>query len=358
MSRLRFGVVGVGALGRHHARILSQLETAELVAVAETNPETGQAVAEGCNATWCPDYRQLFDIVDAVSIVVPTHAHLPIASEFLMRRIPVLVEKPLAANADEATQLVRQAETHGTLLQVGHIERFNPAMQVARPLCREPKYIRAERLSPFAFRSMDIGAIHDLMIHDIDLVLDLAAANVQRVDAFGVSILGGHEDTVQARIVFENGCIADLTANRVNLSPRRTLQVWSAEGAVLVDLHARTVDRYQITDTLRFGESPTDRAGRPNADIDQLKQELFGKYLNVEQPSVPESDALTAELESFVDCIEQNRRPLVGGSEALRAMQLAEQIRESVRTHQWDGHAAGPIGQDLQLPAAALKRAA
>ena len=344
MSSLKMAVVGVGALGRHHARILSELQSVDLVAVAETNRTAGEAVAEKCGTRWVADYRELFDKVDAVSIVVPTFAHLAVASEFLSRRIPVLVEKPLAPNLDQAQRLVDLAEEANTILQVGHIERFNPATPIAWSLCGAPKYIRAERVSPYAFRSTDIGAIHDLMIHDLDLVLDLADSPVRSVEAFGISILGENEDTVQARVTFESGCIADVTANRVNPASSRTMQIWSARGTVTVDFTSREVVAYGPSDTLLHGISPLQRAKQPGADIEQLKGEIFGKFLNVERPAVPQTDALTAELTSFVDCVQNNRRPLVDGRIALKAMQLADQILISVRSHQWDGHAGGAIG--------------
>ncbi|MEX2287704.1 MAG: Gfo/Idh/MocA family oxidoreductase [Planctomycetaceae bacterium] len=357
MSRLKMAVVGVGALGRHHARILSELDSVELVAVAETNPVAGQAVAEKCHTRWVADYNELFGEIDAVSIVVPTFAHLAVASEFLSRRIPVLVEKPLAASIDHGERLVELAEQTGTLLQVGHVERFNPATAVAWSHCGSPKYIRAERVSPYAFRSTDIGAVHDLMIHDLDLVLDLVAAPVRSVEAFGISILGENEDSVQARVTFENGCIADLTANRVNPKSSRTMQIWSAEGTVTVDFTSREVVAYRPSEALLYGMSPLQRARQPGADVERLKSEIFGTFLKVERPAVPQTDALTAELESFVDCVRNERRPLVDGQTALRAMQLADQILASVHSHQWEGHAGGAIGP-FARPRQAIKRVA
>lgn len=344
MSRLKVAVVGVGALGKHHARILSQLDSVELVAVAEMNPVVGQAVADSCKTRWVADYSELYDKVDAVSIVVPTFAHRSVAGEFLNRGIPVLVEKPLAANLEQAEQLVDLADKSGTILQVGHIERFNPATSVAWKECGPPKYIRVERVSPYAFRSTDIGVVHDLMIHDIDLVLDLVGSPVRSVEAFGITILGGNEDCVQARVGFENGCIADITANRVNPIARRVMQVWSQEGTVTVDFTSREVVVYRPSPTLVYGISPLERAKQPGADIEQLKKEVFGTYLNIDRPVVPPADALTAELQSFVECVQQRRRPVVDGVAGLKAMQLADQVLDAVHAHQWDGHADGAVG--------------
>lgn len=195
MPRLRLAVVGVGALGRHHARILSENPCVNLVAVADSRAEQGQDIATKCHTRWVADYRELLsrNVIDAVSVVVPTVAHREVAGAFLDAGIPVLVEKPLAANASHAQELVELASRHSVLLQVGHIERFNPAFQTARSLIVEPKYIRAERTSGYTFRSTDIGVVHDLMIHDIDLVLSLVHSPLHSVEAFGVTVIGGFE---------------------------------------------------------------------------------------------------------------------------------------------------------------------
>lgn len=344
MSRLKVGVVGVGALGRHHARILSGMEAAELVAVAETNPQQGKAVADSCHCAWVPDYHDLFDRIDAVSIVVPTFAHLAVASEFLKRRIPVLVEKPLAGSVEQAQQLVDLAEEHETLLQVGHVERFNPATQVAWNACSTPRYIKGERLSPYAFRSTDIGVVHDLMIHDIDLVLDLVRAECTSVEAFGVSLLGGHEDCVNARLRFENGCIADLVANRVNTAAKRAMDVWSETGCVRVDFGTREVTTLRPSEALLYGTSPLEKARQPGADIEQLKKDIFGTYIKETKLTVLPQDALTAELAEFVECVQHQRKPSCSGVEGLAAMRVADMVLDSVARHQWEGHAAGAIG--------------
>ena len=336
MSRLKMAVVGVGALGRHHARILSEFDRVDLIAVADTNAETGARVAEQCHTQYVTDYRQLLDQVDAVAVAVPTTLHLSVASDFLARRVPALVEKPLACDFQQAKQLAGLAKKSGTLLQVGHVERFNPAAQVAMKQCGPPKYVRAERLSPYSFRSIDIGVVHDLMIHDIDLILELVDSPVERVDAFGICIMGGHEDSVQARLTFQNGCIADLTSSRVHPNAKRSMQIWSADSCVTVDYTTREVVCFSPSETLRFGTSPVERAKQPEADIEQLRRDVFGKFLNVVKPDVPRTDALTAELCSFVDCVLQGTRPVVGPEAALDAMRVAERILDAVATQRWD----------------------
>jgi predicted dehydrogenase len=346
MKRLRVGVVGTGALGRHHARIYANLDT-ELVGVADTSRERGQPVAEACRTRWFADYRNLFGAVDAVSIAVPTLAHKAVATEFLERRIAVLVEKPLACTVADAAALVAAAERTQTTLQVGHVERFNPASQVAQRLAGAPRYIRAERTSPYAFRSTDIGVVLDVMIHDIDLILDLVRSPLVDVEAFGVSILGENEDCVQARLFFANGCIADLSANRVHPISRRTMQIWSTSGCVTVDFTSREVVHYVPSERLLAGDSPLTLAKKPGADIDQLKREIFGEYLRIDRPEVSKADALTAELASFVDCVLNEQTPIVDGQAALAAMQAAERVLKSVAAHRWNGRQRGPIGPFL-----------
>lgn len=354
MSRLRMVVVGTGALGRHHARILSQHPSVELVAVADCNADSAQAVAQSCGTRWVTDHRELLlaEQIDAAVIAVPTFAHRDVAGDFLRRRIPVLVEKPLASNFEQARELVELADERRTLLQVGHIERFNPAFQVAAPLIREPRYIRAERYSPYAFRSTDIGVVHDVLIHDLDLVLQLVASPLRRdggVEAFGITILGGHEDCAQVRLRFENGCVADLSANRVSPETRRVMQVWCAGGCVQIDFTKREVLRFSPSDLLRFGPSPLEKAREPGANIDQLKQDVFGKYVQVDRPTVEAQDQLTSELSSFIDSVGNSRPVVVDGTQALDAMRVADEILTCISRHQWNGSTFGPEGPNVSV---------
>ena len=251
MNRLRVAVIGVGALGRHHARIVSELEGVELVAVADSQAERGQDVATKHQTRWVADYRELLDkrLVDAVSVVVPTVAHRAVAGAFLEQGIPVLVEKPLAGNVTQASELVELARKNQALLQVGHIERFNPAFQAAEKVIAAPKYLRCERTSTYTFRSTDIGVVLDLMIHDIDLVLALVKSPLRRCEAFGIGVMGQNEDAAQARLHFENGCIADLTASRISPAASRSMTAWSAAGCVTVDLHQREVKCFSTKGT-------------------------------------------------------------------------------------------------------------
>lgn len=358
MSDLRVGVVGVGALGRHHARILAGMNGVDLVGIVDVRADAAAAIAERYDCEALPDHVALLERVDAAVIAVPTTGHLEVARDFLQRRVPLLVEKPLAADVAQAREIVDLAESHETLLQVGHVERFNPTTRTAWPFIKSPRYIRAERFSPFAFRSMDIGVVLDVMIHDVDLVLDLAQSPVRRVEAFGLSILGDKEDCVQARLTFENGCIADLSANRVHPDFRRSLTAMSAESTVTIDFHNREVTCYSRSDRLKYGPSPVQLATKPGADIDKLKRDMFGSFIHVEQPAVPEADALTDELASFIDCVQTGRQPLVGGGEGLAAMEAADAILKCVAEHSWNGNAVGPIGPHPFAVETEIRRAA
>jgi len=344
MTRLKIAVVGVGALGRHHARILASLDSVDLIAVAEPNVEMGRSVAEACGCAHLTDFHDLLQDVDAVTVAVPTSAHLAVAGDCLKAGLPVMVEKPIAGTLDDAALLVDLADRQDVVLQVGHVERFNPALQAAFGQIDRPRYLKIERLSPFAFRSTDIGVVHDLMIHDLELVLALVESPIRSVSAFGISLMGGYEDSVQARLEFNNGCIADISASRVHPEPRRVLTSWSASGCVHVDLHTRQLKAFRPTQALLAGPSPLELAAVPGADIEALKQRVFGEFISVRELEISDSDALTDELKHFVDCVQTGRPPLVGGPEALRAMVAADQVLASVNAHLWDGHAAGARG--------------
>ncbi|MBI3865365.1 MAG: Gfo/Idh/MocA family oxidoreductase [Planctomycetia bacterium] len=341
MTALRMAVVGTGALGRHHARILSQLAGIELVAVADSSPRAVAETAERCRTRGVADYRELLGAVDAVVVAVPTFAHRTVAGEFLAAGVDVLVEKPIAGGVNEARELVNLARRHEALLAVGHVERFNPALAAARPFLADPKYLRVERYAPFSFRSTDIGVVHDLMIHDIDLALDLVAVPVADVQAFGVEILTGHEDCAQARLTFSNGAIADLSVNRVSPVVSRSMQVWTSEGCVHIDLAAREVKRYARGTRLKLGAGPLEKAREPGADIEKLKQELFGSYIEVHKPVVTVCDQLTDELLSFTDCVRNRQRPVVSGETALDAMIVAGRVLDQIAAAPWNAASAG-----------------
>src|SRR5262245_21957573 len=230
MTRLRTAVIGVGHLGQHHARILSQFPDVDLVGVADATPAQASPIAQRVGARPYDSFEPLLGQVDAVTVVTPTSFHHPIAAEFLRRGVPVLVEKPMCKTVAEADELIALAAAADVPLQVGHIERFNPAFEelAKRPI--RPAFLEAERHGPFTGRSTDIGAVLDLMIHDLDLILSLVMSPVREVSAVGASVFGGHEDMVNARLVFESGCVAHVTASRITARPKRRMRVWAPEG--------------------------------------------------------------------------------------------------------------------------------
>lgn len=343
MGQLRVAVIGVGHLGKEHARILASLDEVELIGVADVNQEQAQTVARrfGCRAYG--NYRPLLQLADAVVIAVPTTDHHLIAGECLRAAIPVLVEKPLAATLEQADLLVNLARRQQTLLQVGHIERFNPAVEDLQRRTFRPKFIECERLGPFTGRSTDIGVVLDLMIHDLDILLTLVAAPVVRVEALGVAVFGGHEDVANARLTFANGCIANVTACRASPAPHRRMRIWAPEGFASIDFANRRLTLTQPSESVRrYGLDPRrmDPASRA-----LLKEELFGRHFQtLEKDCRTNGDQLTRELQEFVHCVRTGARPRVGGVEARDAIALATRILHELRNHRWDGIAEGPVG--------------
>ena len=348
MARLRMAVIGVGHLGKEHARILATLPEVELVGVADLHFEQAQAVARrlGCRAY--RNHRPLLSLSDAAVLAVPTTQHYAVATEFLGRGISLLVEKPLASSFEHAEKLVEVARRRRVVLQVGHIERFNPAFEELRRYSFQPKFVECERLGPFTGRSTDTGVVLDLMIHDLDLLLSLVQAPVRSVEALGVAVFGGHEDIANARLHFANGCVANVTASRASAVPQRKMRIWSPEGYASIDFAKRRLAVVQPSEMLRrngLDPSKLDPASRA-----LLKDELFGLHLQVlERDCNGSGDQLTRELKHFVDCVQNGSRPRVSGEDARDAILLATRILESIQSHAWEGHASGAIGPS-QLP--------
>lgn len=341
---LRVGVVGVGHLGRHHARVLAGIEGVQLIAVADARIEQAEAIAGPLGARGCRNYRELLDQVDAVSVAVPTTWHREVGGAFLERGIPTLIEKPLATSLAEAEELVALAHSSGALLQVGHIERYNPALSALEGVGDlRPRYVEADRLGTYTFRSTDIGVVHDLMIHDLDLLLSLIEAPVRSVAAVGVSIFGRLEDVANARIEFEDGCVANLTASRASYQASRKMRLWGAEGYVGLDFATRQGTVVRPSDALRRGELDID--GLDLSKADAVRERIFGRILRVDQVQAEGREQLALELEDFVQAVRTGQRPRVTGDDALKCMKLADQILGSMATHSWDG-----IPDGLALP--------
>jgi predicted dehydrogenase len=330
LSKLRVGVVGVGQLGKQHARIYHQLGV--LVGVVDADPARGAEIAAPYGVPAYADYRELFGKVDAVSVAVPTVQHYAVAKEFLSRSIPVLVEKPLTKSIEEGEELVRIARDRKVALQVGHVERFNPAVTAVLDVIKKPRFIEVHRLSPFRFRSSDIDVVLDLMIHDLDIVLHLAQSPIVRVDAVGMALLFGKEDMATARLEFEDGCVANLTASRISDKQMRKTRIFSEDCYVTVDTLAKEAWIYRTTPQLgeALGKLPKDR-DLNLADLATIPKEFY----SIQEVKLTEEEPLARELQSFLEAVEHGREPVVPGEHGVRAMRAAERILADMRAHRW-----------------------
>jgi predicted dehydrogenase len=349
MKPLRMAVVGAGRLGGFHAQKLAARNEVTLCAVADPAREACQRLATQCHCRAVADYHELLSEIDAAVIAAPSRLHRAIGMEFLRRGIHVLMEKPLAITTAEADDLVAAARAAGAVLQVGHVERFNPAWAAVLPHLRNPKYIDAVRSGTFTGRSLDVGAVLDLMIHDIDLVLSLVREPVVDVEALGLSVLGGHEDVANARLRFANGTVAALSACRVAHEPARRMQVWAAEGFASIDFNQRTATVVHPSETLLGRRLRLDTMSPP--ELEHCRQHLMEEHLPQAQLTAAAVDALALEQDDFVASIRGPRAPRVSGEQGRDAVAVAEQVLESIREHEGDELAEStPPPQTLPAP--------
>jgi predicted dehydrogenase len=304
---LRIAVIGVGHLGKHHARILASLPGVELVAVVDTNRARAEEIAAAHGTRALFDARDLDGRVDAVTVAVPTAIHRDIALPFLDGGIAALVEKPLARSLAEADELIAAARRSDAILAVGHTERFNPAVAAAQPLLTDPRFIEVHRLGTFPERSLDIDVVFDLMIHDLDVVLSLVASEVAAVDAVGVPVLTSRVDIANARLRFVNGCIVNLTASRISRDRVRKIRFFQPAAYVSIDYAAQKLEIYRLE--TGSGPAPAIHGG----DV-----------------AVENDEPLRLELADFADAIVSRRPPRVTGEQGRRALELAQQITDRI----------------------------
>jgi predicted dehydrogenase len=316
VTDLRVAVVGVGHLGRHHARILSALPGARLVAVADTNRARAEDVASTYGARPVFDARELVGQVDAVSVAVPTERHAEMALTFLGAGVPVLVEKPMARSLAEADDMIAAAARARVCLAVGHTERFNPAVEAARALLVNPRFIEVHRLGTFPERSLDIDVVFDLMIHDLDVLLSLVPAGIEAIDAVGVPVLTGRVDIANARLRFADGCIANVTASRISRERVRKIRFFQPAAYVSIDYAAQKVEMWRLT---------TPPGGKPAIEGGEV--------------TVPSEEPLKRELQDFVEAVRFGRPPGVTGEQGRRALALAGLIADRMAS------SATPRGQ-------------
>ena len=304
----RFAVVGVGHFGRNHARILSRLQGARLVAVVDIDPARAAEVAAKTGAAPETDVTALYDRVDAVTLAVPTESHHAVALPLLERGVSVLVEKPMARTVAEADALIAAAEASGAVLAVGHTERYNPAVAAALPLVRAPRFIEVHRIGAFPARSLDIDVVFDVMIHDLDIVLTTVGSDVATVEAVGVPVLTDRVDIANARLRFTSGCIANITASRISRDRVRKLRFFQRDAYISVDCAEQEVEEWRVT---RTSGSDARIAG--------------GKI------DVPRGEPLEREIEDFVRAVAGGGPPRVGGVDGRRALALAKRVADAMK---------------------------
>ena len=335
MTKLRLGVVGTGHLGRIHARIAANLPDVHLAAVVDSVVETREQVANETGATPLARIHDLFGNVDAVVIATPTTTHCEVARELLRGGVHLLIEKPLTTTVAEADELVTLAKRQQLTLQVGHVERFNPALTSVSEKLIDPKYIEASRCSGYTFRSTDIGVVLDLMIHDLDVVLSLVQSPVESVEALGLSVLGEQEDMVNARLRFASGCVANLTASRVSPTPQRAMQVITPSCAATIDFATRRSTLIEPTEQILCREFDASRLS--GEEKNHLRDNLFAEALVQRELPALDVNAIEQELLDFASAIRTGTNPVVTGYAGREAVAVAEQILEQVALHRWDG---------------------
>jgi predicted dehydrogenase len=304
---IRVAVVGVGHLGRHHARIFRELPGVTLTAVADVNRPRAEEIAAANHTSAVFDYRELIGRVDAVSIAVPTEKHADVGAAFLEAGVPALIEKPLARTVTEADRLIAAAARRNVVLAVGHTERFNPAVAAASPMLTNPRFIEVHRLGTFPERSLDIDVVFDLMIHDLDVVLSIVRAEVESIEAVGVPVVTPRVDIANARIRFANGCIANVTASRISRERVRKIRFFQPAAYLSIDYAAQKVEVWRLEKG------------------DGVKPSIQGGELEV-----PNEEPLKRELADFVAAIQDHRAPLVPGDQGRRALALAQAVTDKI----------------------------
>ena len=308
-AHLKAGVVGVGYLGKFHARIYADMPDVDLVGVADADAAVAQEIGSQYGASVFTDYRDLLDKVDVVSIVVPTSLHREVALPFIEAGVHVLLEKPVASTLEDASMIVDAAEQADVILQIGHLERYNAGVMALHKQAIEPRFIEAHRLGPFVQRATDVDVVVDLMIHDIDIITSLVGEEITAISANGLSVLTDHIDIANARLEFANGAVANVTASRVSTKKMRRIRMFGR-------------DSYQALD---FEDQQLDVVRAVRRDPDSQFPEVVNERIAVE-PAMP----LDAELADFVKTVRAGARPLVNGSDGYRALDVAFQVKEKI----------------------------
>lgn len=342
MSQLRVAVIGAGNLGRIHARLLSEQHNVNLIAVADPSESACAQISKTIDAKTINDYSELIGHIDAAVVATPTRFHHSVASELLENGIHTLIEKPLTDNVSDAQALVDLAARKNCVVQVGHVERFNPAFEAAVSKVGTPKFIQASRTSTYTFRSTDVGVVHDLMIHDIDLVNSVIPGTLVDARAIGFSMFGGHEDLAQARLQFACGAVANLTASRCSFAPERTMQIFGTEGFAKIDFTTSTVTFVRVPDWMRDRE--VDFFNLTDQQMQFVRDSLFDDVLPMNEMTVERSNAILEEQKDFIAAIRDDMEPRVPASQGAEAVSIAQSVIDSLASHQWQAGKADSTG--------------
>lgn len=324
MKQLQIGVAGVGKLGTYHLQNLLQIPSAQLIGIHDIDYEHGKQRAQEYDTQFFESYVDLLDKVDAISIAVPTTSHFDVALQALQKGKPIFIEKPIAATTPEAKELIEIATKNSIPLQVGHIERFNPAFRCLDLDETKPMFIEAHRLASFDPRGSDVAVVYDLMIHDIDLVSTIVKSPIRRIDASGVSVISSSEDIANARIQFENGCVANLTASRMSLKKMRKMRLFQQSSYVSIDFLTGQTEVYSLQDL------PENMSATTPIPWGVIERDGTRKQITYKKKKAEEKNALRAELQSFVDAVLNGKQPEVTGEDGVRAMEIADQVLEQI----------------------------
>ena len=330
MKALRVGLIGAGRMGQLHARVYSQLPSVQLIGIVDSDTDRATALAQRYQSRAFSRPEDLFGQVQAVSIATPTDTHLEIAAPFLKQGLPSLIEKPLAPSTSQAKQLLSLAEEHKTFIQVGHTERFNPAVRAMESYNFSPRYIEAVRFSPFPFRSMDIGAVFDMMIHDLDLVLHLVGTEPIAIQAIGANILTEHEDLANARLTFADGCVANLSCSRLALATQRTFRVFSDELYISLDLYKKSgfvVNKSRNAERVKQTLNKLNN-GRLDGPIPNWTELVQSEPLAIDQ-----TEPMRLQLENFINSVRTGAPPMVSVSDGVAAVAVAEAIVRAIKVY-------------------------
>ena len=323
-KKVRTAVIGAGKMGVIHAKVYDQLEQSDFIAVIDTDANKARPLAEQYNCSAFSDYTDILGKVDAVTIATPTVTHLNLAKMFIENNIAVLIEKPLAANVTEGQKIADLAKKHNVIAAVGHSERCNPVVQAIKRLDIEPKFIEANRISPYPFRSTDVGVVLDVMIHDIDIILSLAASKIRKIDAVGLGVIGEKEDICNARIVFENGCIANVTASRLALKTERKVRVFSRQVYVSLDYFKKSGIVIKADPNTNVLKWINDHQEAGDFDLTTVN---WPDLLHIEELDIDDKEPIRLEQENFLRAVTDRKfMPEVSAEEGLAALECAEMI--------------------------------